>query len=150
MKELRHDLPVLVNEAVAQNGLRKVGTDFAVPDAQAEAMLDFYLEILGKSGIAYCLFGHVGDNNLHANLLPKNPEEFEQSKEIYSLLAEKAIELGGTVSAEHGIGKVRIPYLERMVGKKGLQEMARVKRTLDPNGILSPGNIIPIELLRGF
>ncbi|MBI3615385.1 MAG: FAD-binding oxidoreductase [Candidatus Omnitrophica bacterium] len=146
-KEFRHDLPVLVNEQVALNGFRKIGTDFAVPDAKAEAMLDFYLEILGKSGIDTCLFGHLGDNNLHANLLPKTQEEFDRSKGIYDLLARKAVELGGTVSAEHGIGKVRIPYLEMMIGRRGLEEMARVKRALDPNGILSPGNIVPVELL---
>jgi D-lactate dehydrogenase (cytochrome) len=64
-------------------------------------------------------------------------------------MAKEALRLGGTISAEHGIGKLRIPYLRQMVGEEGLKQMARVKLALDPNGILSPGNIIPVELLHG-
>ncbi len=148
-KAFRYHLPVLVNEKVALNSFRKVGTDMAVPDARAEEMLDLYLAELPKSGVDYVIFGHLGDNHLHVNLLPKTAQEFERSQAVYGLLADKAIALGGTISAEHGIGKLRIPYLEWMVGKEGLKEMARVKKALDPNGILSPGNIFPIELLKG-
>ncbi len=147
-KEFRHDLPAGVNEQAARNGFRKIGTDFAVPDSNAGQMLDLYLETLGSSGMDACLFGHLGDNNLHANLLPKTQEEFERSREIYGILADHAIRLAGTVSAEHGIGKLRIPYLEKMVGSDGLKQMARVKKALDPEGILNPGNIFPIELLK--
>ncbi len=148
-REFRHDLPVLVNEQVAQNGFRKIGTDMAVPESQAEAMFNFYLEELPRTGIDYVIFGHLGDNHLHVNLLSKTQAEFDRSKAIYAQLAEKAIALKGTISAEHGIGKVRIPYLEQMVGREGLKEMASVKRALDPNGILNRGNIVPVELLRG-
>jgi len=147
LREFRHDLPVLVNEQVARNGFRKIGTDLAVPDTHGEAMLDFYLKTLQEAGIDYAIFGHIGENNLHVNLLPKTSAEFERSKTIYDTFAKKAAALGGTVSAEHGIGKVRIPYLEMMVGKEGLRQMARVKQALDPNGILNPGNIFPAELL---
>ncbi len=148
LRLFRYHLPVLVNEQVAANGFRKVATDLAVPDESAEAMLDFYLEILPDSGIDYCLFGHLGENHLHANLLPKTEQEFARSEAVYEKLARKAVELGGTISAEHGIGKLRIPYLEIMVGKEGLLQMARVKKALDPNGILNPGNIVPAELLK--
>ncbi len=144
----RYDLPVSVNELVAKNGFQKVGTDLAVPSENGEVMFDFYLSTLGGCGIDYCLFGHLGENHLHANLFPKTPEQFQKALGFYRMLAEKAVALGGTVSAEHGIGKMRIPYLEMMVGKEGLKQMARVKRALDPEGILNPGNIIPVELLR--
>ncbi len=143
-RDFRYDLPVLVNQQVSAHGFHKIGTDMAVPEESAERMLDFYLEHLPKSGIPYCLFGHIGDNHLHANLLPKNQEQFDQAKTIYETLAKKAIELGGTVSAEHGIGKLRIPYLKMMVGESGLREMARVKQAFDPNGILNPGTLIPL------
>ena len=146
-RDFRYDLPVLVNQQVSAHGFHKIGTDMAVPDEGAERMLDFYLEQLPKSGIPYCLFGHIGDNHLHANLLPKNQEQFDQAKKLYETLAKKAIELGGTISAEHGIGKLRIPYLKMMVGESGLREMARVKQALDPNGILNPGTLIPLEYL---
>ena len=148
-RDFRYDLPVMVNQQISAHGFHKIGTDMAVPDASAERMLDFYLEQLPKSGIPFCLFGHIGDNHLHANLLPKNQEQFDQAKAIYEILARKAIELGGTVSAEHGIGKLRIPYLKMMVGESGLREMARVKQALDPNGILNPGTLIPLSSLRG-
>ncbi|MBI3333076.1 MAG: FAD-binding oxidoreductase [Candidatus Omnitrophica bacterium] len=146
-RELRYSLPVLVNEQAKQNGFRKLGTDLAVPEASAKGMFDFYLKLLPASGIDFCLFGHIGDHHLHANLLPRTAEEFERSKGLYDQMARKALELGGTISAEHGIGKVRIPYLEWMVGRRGVKEMALVKRALDPNGILNRGNIIPLELL---
>lgn len=146
-RKIRYHLPCLVNEEVKKRGFRKIGTDMAVPDEHAERMFDLYLKILGASGIDYTLFGHIGNNHLHANLLPKTEAQFEKAQEIYRTLAKEAVRLKGTISAEHGIGKVRIPYLELMVGKKGLREMARVKRLLDPNGILNPGNIIPAEML---
>ncbi len=146
-RTFRYNLPVLVNEQVQKNGFRKIATDMAVPPAQGKTMFEFYLATLGGCGIGYCLFGHLGENHLHANLLPKTEPEFARSKEIYEALARKAVSLGGTVSAEHGIGKLRIPYLEIMVGKAGLLQMARVKKALDPDGILNRGNIVPAELL---
>ena len=146
-RQFRYDLPALVNERATRNGFRKMGTDLAVPDEGAKEMLDFYLMALPESGIPYCLFGHIGENHLHANLRPKTQAQLDQALALYEQLARKAISLGGTVSAEHGIGKLRIPYLEMMVGKEGLRQMARVKLALDPNGILNPGNIIPMELL---
>jgi len=147
-REFRYHLPALVNEKVALNGFRKVGTDLAVPEEKADAMMAFYQEELQSSGIDYVIFGHLGDNNLHVNLLPKTSREFDETQSLYGVFARKAIELGGTISAEHGIGKIRIQYLEWMVGKEGLGEMARVKKSLDPEGILNPGNIFPVKLLK--
>ncbi len=145
-QQYRYQLPVRVNKQAAENGFRKLGTDFAVPDESARAMFDFYRTELLASGIDYALWGHIGENHLHANLLPKNKEQFDQSTKLYATLAKKAVELGGTVSAEHGIGKLRIPYLEMMVGANGLKEMARIKKLVDPGGILNRGNIFPYEL----
>ena len=146
-RKYRYDLPVLVNERVGQRGFRKLGTDLAVPEEKAQAMNDLYLTELPRSGIEYAIWGHLGDHHLHVNFLPKNQEELERSQALYAAFAQRAIEWGGTVSAEHGIGKVRIPYLERMVGREGLKQMARVKKALDPEGILNRGNIFPAELL---
>lgn len=146
-RKLRYTLPALINERVAQSGLPKVGTDLSVPESGAEALFDFYLSQLPRSGLEYALFGHLGENHLHANLLPKNLAELEKARTLYGTLVDKTLALNGTISAEHGIGKNRIPYLKRMVGEGGLAQMARIKRALDPNGILNPGTIIPIELL---
>ncbi len=145
-RKFRQDLPFLVRDEIREKRYRKIGTDMAVPDGAGEMMLAFYLEKLGESGMAYLMFGHLGDNHLHANLFPKTDEEFSRAKAIYEELVKRALELGGTVSAEHGIGKLKVPYLEWMVGREGICQMARVKRALDPNGILNPGNIISEEI----
>ena len=146
-KEFRHALPEMVNEIVKRNKMPKVGTDMAVPQDKFREMYNFYKEKLSESQIRYVIFGHIGENHLHANLLPESSVEFDRAKNIYLELVKKAISLGGTASAEHGIGKLKHAYLEVMYGRHGLEEMARVKKLLDPACILGLGNIFPMELL---
>ncbi|MBX7060085.1 MAG: FAD-binding oxidoreductase [Pyrinomonadaceae bacterium] len=141
MREFRHALPVTVNERVVRNKQKKIGTDMAVPDDKFASFLRFYKEILESSGIEFVVFGHIGDSHLHANLLPKNEEEATRSRHIYGRCIAQAIMLGGCVSAEHGIGKLKRNYLAAMMGERYLNEMAEVKRALDPKGILGRGNV---------
>ncbi|MEJ7624317.1 MAG: FAD-binding oxidoreductase [Pyrinomonadaceae bacterium] len=141
MREFRHALPVAVNERIVRSGQRKIGTDMAVPDDNFRSYLRYYKEILEESGIDYVIFGHIGDCHLHANLLPKNDEEAERARHIYGRCVAQAIMLGGTVSAEHGIGKLKRKYLAAMMGERYLNEMAAMKRALDPNRILGRGNM---------
>ncbi|MFM8440695.1 MAG: FAD-linked oxidase C-terminal domain-containing protein, partial [Acidobacteriota bacterium] len=102
----------------------------------------FYRDLLGASGIEYVIFGHIGDCHLHANLLPKNEQEAARSRELYGRCIAQAIMLGGTVSAEHGIGKHKSKYLYVQYGERYLNEMAELKRTFDPKFILGRGNMI--------
>jgi D-lactate dehydrogenase (cytochrome) len=146
-REFRHRLPERVNAIVARNGLPKVGTDIAVPDRSFREMMQIYYDTFEACGIDHLIFGHIGESHLHANILPKNEQEFVQSKKVYGTLAERAVGFGGTVSAEHGIGKLKHHFLAKMVGPDGMREMARVKKALDPAGILGPGNVFPHELL---
>jgi D-lactate dehydrogenase (cytochrome) len=141
MRAFRHALPVAVNERVVRNGQRKIGTDMAVPDENFASFLGYYKETLDASGIEYVIFGHIGDCHLHANLLPKNADEAEKARHIYGRCIAQAIMLGGTVSAEHGIGKLKRKYLAAMMGERYLNEMAELKRAFDPNGILGRGNM---------
>ena len=141
MRAFRHALPVAVNERIARHGQRKLGTDMAVPDANFPAFLKFYKDTLDASGLDYVIFGHIGDCHLHANMLPKNADEAEKARHIYSRCIAQAIMLGGTVSAEHGIGKLKRKYLAAMMGERYLNEMAELKRAFDPNGILGRGNM---------
>ena len=147
MREFRHALPVAVNERITRYKQRKVGTDMAVPDANFPAFLKFYKEILGSSGIDYVIFGHIGDCHLHANLLPKDEVEAEKARYIYGRCVAQAIMLGGTVSAEHGIGKLKRKYLSAMMGERYLNEMADLKRVFDPNGIIGRGNMFDEKYL---
>ena len=141
MRTFRHALPVAVNEFIARHKQRKVGTDMAVPDDNFPDFLQFYQQTLDASRLDYVIFGHIGDCHLHANMLPKNEQEAERARHIYGRCVAQAIMLGGTVSAEHGIGKLKRKYLAAMLGERYLNEMAEVKRAFDPNGILGRGNI---------
>ena len=147
MRAFRHALPVSVNERVVRNKQKKIGTDMAVPDETFPGFLKFYKETLNASGIDYVIFGHIGDCHLHANLLPKNEEEAERSRHLYGRFIAQAVMLGGTVSAEHGIGKLKSKYLYVMMGERYMNEMAELKRAFDPNGILGRGNMIEERFL---
>ncbi|MBK6723774.1 MAG: hypothetical protein IPG58_11090 [Acidobacteria bacterium] len=141
MRAFRHSLPVSVNERVVKNKQKKIGTDMAVPDENFPAFLRYYKETLDASGLEYVIFGHIGDCHLHANMLPKDDAEAEKARHIYGRCVAQAIMLGGTVSAEHGIGKLKRKYLSAMMGERYLNEMAEIKRAFDPKGILGRGNM---------
>jgi D-lactate dehydrogenase (cytochrome) len=147
MREFRHALPVAVNERVVRNNQRKIGTDMAVPDEKFASFLRFYKEKLKESKLDYVIFGHIGDNHLHANLLPKNETEAQKARHLYGRFIAQAIMLGGTISAEHGIGKLKSKYLYVMYGERFLNEMAALKRAFDPNGILGRGNMFDEKFL---
>ena len=81
-------------------------------------------------------------------MLPKNENEFNKGKEVYRQICIKAVQLGGTVSAEHGIGKIKSDYLIDMYGVDNIKKMAAIKKVLDPNWILGRGNIFSEELVQ--
>ncbi len=147
MRAFRHALPVSVNERVVRSRQKKIGTDMAVPDETFPGFLKFYKETLDASGIDYVIFGHIGDCHLHANLLPKDDAEAERARHLYGRFVAQAIMLGGTVSAEHGIGKLKSKYLYVMMGERYINEMAELKRAFDPKGILGRGNMIEERFL---
>ena len=133
----RHAIPAGVNERVTANGMPKVGTDFAVPDERLKWMMDAYAEV----DLPYVMFGHIGDNHLHLNMLPRTRDELFRAKEMYDELARIAVEYGGTVSAEHGIGKIKKHLLSEMVGETVLGQFRALKKQIDPNWILGQGTL---------
>ena len=147
LKEFRHALPEMINEIVKRNKLPKVGTDIAVPDNAFPEMFKFYKERLSASKIDFVIFGHIGENHLHVNMLPKTEEEFKKSRSVYMDFVKKAVGLGGTASAEHGIGKLKHAYLEAMYGRDNIFQMAMLKKSLDPACILGLDNIFSKDLL---
>ena len=147
MRAFRHALPVSVNERVVRNKQRKIGTDMAVPDANFPGFLRFYSQTLDVSGLDYVIFGHIGDCHLHANILPKDETQAEQARHLYGRFIAQSIMLGGTISAEHGIGKLKSKYLQVMMGERYINEMAELKRAFDPNGILGRGNVFDAKFL---
>ena len=148
MRAFRHALPVMVNEWLARHGQRKVSTDMAVPDAAFPEMLRFYKETLRASGLGHVIFGHIGDNHVHVNILPRDDLEQIAARETYARFIERAVSLGGTISAEHGVGKIKREYLRALYGEQHLREMAALKRAFDPACVLGRGNIFAEEFLR--
>jgi D-lactate dehydrogenase (cytochrome) len=147
LREFRHALPVLMNEWFARHNQRKVSTDMSVPDAEFADMLRFYQETLQPSGLRYTIFGHIGDNHVHVNILPRDDDEAAKAREIYLQFLKRAAAVGGTLSAEHGIGKLKRDYLYLFYSEQNLREMAALKRALDPACILGRGNIFAEEYL---
>jgi D-lactate dehydrogenase (cytochrome) len=139
MRDFRHALPVAVNEWIVRHKQRKVSTDMAVPDHEFAGQLKFYQDTLQQSGLNYVIFGHIGDNHVHVNILPRDAEEAGKARHVYGRFVARTCIIGGTISAEHGIGKLKRHYLEVMFGERYLNEMAAIKRALDPAGILNRG-----------
>ena len=137
-KEERRRIPEKLNESIA-SGLVKVGTDFAVPMHNLANFLALHDDLPG--GKSY-VFGHIGNAHLHANILPDNESELAQFREMTLVMAEKVLGMDGTVSGEHGIGKLKKKALRMMLGERGVEEIAAIKRIMDPNGILNVGNMI--------
>jgi FAD/FMN-containing dehydrogenase len=140
-RKFRHTLPELVNDTVRRSGALKMNTDYAVPLPRNREMLSYYREQLDAEFPGrYVIFGHIGDAHVHVNLFsdPANPQH---ATEVLADLARKAVELGGTVSAEHGLGKRKAHLLKLQYSAGDLETMRAVKRRLDPANILGRGTI---------
>ncbi len=149
MKTVRHFVPETVNGIIAQRkaqfpDVHKIGTDMAVPNEALRDYLKFYITTLEEQGMEYAMWGHIGDNHIHVNMLPRNNEEVKQGMDNYMTFAKRAIELGGTVAAEHGIGKLKRAFLEAMYGESGIKEMQAVKKSLDSKWLINRGNMIAV------
>lgn len=125
-------------------GSRAIVTDVCVPVSQlACAVSETQADILA-SGLPAPILGHVGDGNFHAILLmdESNPKEREIAKGLSHRMAERALELGGTVTGEHGIGMGKLGYMRAEHGD-AWDVMGEIKTALDPKGILNPGKMVP-------
>lgn len=145
--EFRHRLPQLINEFLRQNNQVKAATDIAVPDDKFGRMYAFYKQGAGEAGIDYVNFGHIGESHLHFNFLPRTKAEAQKARKFMELFCRKAVSLGGTISAEHGIGKIKKPYLRLMYSQKEIEEMATLKKYFDPDCLLNLDNIFGKALL---
>src|SRR6185503_3497699 len=147
LREFRHQLPVLMNEWFAHYRQRKVSTDMAVPDEAFAGLFRLYQDTLRTGGLRYTIFGHIGDNHVHVNILPRDDSEGAHARQLYVHFLKYAASVGGTLSAEHGVGKLKREYLRLFYTDDQLRAMAAVKKALDPNGILGRGNIFSEDLL---
>ena len=117
--------------------------DATVPRSQIASMVRAINEIAETYGLSICTFGHAGDGNLHPTCTTdiRNKEEMERVEKAFAAIFEKAIELGGTITGEHGVGIVKAPYLEMKLKTEGITAMKAIKQALDPQNLLNPGKI---------
>ena len=144
-RKLRHSLPELVNATVLQRGFMKMGTDYAVPLNRNREMLRYYRRRLeAELPGHYVIYGHIGDAHPHVNMLPATEREAEIASGFIKEFAAKAVELGGTVSAEHGLGKRKAYLLKLQYQPEHIEAMMDVKRRFDPNWLLGRENLFPV------
>jgi FAD/FMN-containing dehydrogenase len=144
-REFRHSLPELVIETVVRQGFLKMGTDYAVPLDRNREMLAFYRKRLEETLPGrYVIYGHIGEAHVHVNMLPGNAAEAATASALLDEFAHQAVHLGGTVSAEHGLGKRKAKLLSLQYALEHIEAMKDVKRRLDPNWLLGRGTIFPV------
>jgi len=144
MKAFRHAVPEAVNTVIAERKkkcptIHKIGTDMAVPDPHLRDVLALYRGELEASGLQYLIFGHIGENHLHVNILPASERDMAAAAGIYERFAKGVVAMGGSVSAEHGIGRLKKNMLRVQFDEKEIAGMQRIKRIFDPDGVLNAG-----------
>jgi glycolate oxidase len=117
--------------------------DATVPRSCIAPMLKFIQETAKKYNLTIGTFGHAGDGNLHPTCLTdeRDHDEIRRCHQAFSEIFDRAIEMGGTITGEHGVGVAKKPYLPRLVGESGLRVMRGIKHAFDPKGLLNPGKI---------
>ena len=139
-RQFRHTLPERVNDRIRRSGFMKLSTDYAVPIEKGREMLSIYCQNLVEP---YVIFGHIGDAHLHINTFSDSPAVFERNKALMTDLARAAVDLGGTVGAEHGLGKRKAHLLEIQYSPGEIEAMRDVKRRFDPDWLLGRGTLFP-------
>ena len=145
-RHLRHAVPATMNERGAVRrpfGGRKVSTDWAVPYPRLANALHiarrFAADAGVTSGIAY---GHAGNGHPHQNFIAQNAEELHRIERVVEATLREVIAMGGTVAAEHGIGKLKRRWLPMQASPAQLRVMHAIKREFDPLGLLAQGNVL--------
>lgn len=147
IRAFRHAVPERINAIIAERrerhpALHKIATDMAVRDEDLRWVYDLYATRLDAAGLDHAIFGHVGNNHFHVNILPRDEGELARAKAIYAELAPAIVARGGAVSAEHGIGRIKKPFLAVQYAGATLDAMRTIKRWLDPGWRLNPGVLI--------
>ena len=145
-RRLRHAVPATMHERAAPhraNGGRRISTDWAVPYRRLGDALEASRRAVELRGLAPPVtFGHAGNGHPHQNFIARDTAERERITDAVSETLRAVISLGGTVAAEHGIGKIKSRWLPLQMSGTQLAMMAAIKRELDPHNLLARGNIL--------
>jgi glycolate oxidase len=134
-----------ISPSLARRAPNKLGEDISVPRSAIPAAVAAIKEISRKHDIPIAIFGHAGDGNLHPNILfdKRDPSQVDRMKRAAADIFDVSIELGGTLSGEHGVGSLKLPFLEKDIGPISIDVMGSIKTALDPKNILNPGKVVP-------
>ena len=145
-RRIRHAVPAHMNErgsARRPHGGRKVSTDWAVPYRQLDRAVQKARTLARSAGIDQAvIYGHAGNGHPHQNFIAEDADHLARIEKVVEATLRTVVELGGTVAAEHGIGKLKKKWLPLQMSPLQVRAMTAVKHELDPNGILSPGNVL--------
>jgi glycolate oxidase len=145
-RKFRHAVPATMNERGAARrayGGRKVSTDWAVPYPKLAQAITEARRLVDAAGIAQpAIYGHAGNGHPHENFIAGDAAELARIESVVEATLRYVLSIGGTVSAEHGIGKIKRKWLPLQATPVQLGVMRAVKRELDPLGLLAPGNIL--------
>ena len=145
-RRVRHAVPAHMNERGAArriHGGRKVSTDWAVPYKHLAAAIGHARTLATEAGIEQAvIYGHAGNGHPHQNFIAADAGELSRIEGVVEATLREVIALGGTVAAEHGIGKIKRKWLPLQMSPLQVRTMHAVKRELDPFGILAPGNVL--------
>lgn len=146
----RHAVPESTNLLIDRRKqicpvITKLSTDMSVPDDKLREVVALYRQGLADEGLQSAAWGHIGNNHIHVNLLPRDEAEFLRGKALYQRWAEAVVAMGGAVAAEHGIGKTKVAMLKSMYGERHIQEMRALKLAFDPLQLLGQGNLFQVE-----
>ena len=121
--------------------------DATVPRSEIANMVRAFNHIAEKYHVTICTIGDAGEGNLHLTCLTdtRDTEEIARVEKAFEEIFKKAVELGGTISGEHGIGMMKLPYLHLKAGKAGIEVMRQIKKAIDPNNIMNPGKIFTLK-----
>jgi FAD/FMN-containing dehydrogenase len=145
-RRVRHAVPAHMNERGAAqrlHGGRKVSTDWAVPYASLGDALARARAFAAEAGIEQAVtYGHAGNGHPHQNFIAHDGAALERITAVVEATLREVIALGGTVAAEHGIGKIKQRWLSLQMSPLQVRAMHAIKHELDPAGILAPGNVL--------
>ncbi len=125
----------------------KISEDIVVPRSRIPELFEYLNELGHRYGLPVPAFGHAGDGNIHVNVMldKSDRKELENAHALIKALFKRVIQMGGTITGEHGIGITKSSYLEMEIPRAGLELMGRIKKAFDPKGILNPGKIFALK-----
>jgi glycolate oxidase len=137
-----------LSPAVARQATGRANEDIVVPRSLIPDMLERVEEIQKRCGLEIISFGHAGDGNIHTNILfeKDDPSEVERAEAALRDLFRAALDLGGTISGEHGVGTTKKDFIDMELQPQSLDLMRRIKAAFDPAGIMNPGKIFPHDV----